>query len=198
MGKVVYRKQEKEMKRPISPQKKYRYTVAFRMCLILVLADLLQNTPYVFPPIFGARAFLIIPAVVIISIFERNITATYYGILAGVLWDISSGTFDGMNTLLCMLTATAVCVLMHYVMRNNIVSALLLSAVGILLYMVLHWLFFIVAQGVNDPVSTLLRFYLPSALYTFAFSPIYYYRVKSLRKNIRARYPRKNLLLGIY
>lgn len=198
MGKVIYRKQEKDMKRPLSPQKKYRYTLAFRMCLILVLADLLQNTAYVFPSIFGARAFLIIPAVVSIAIFEQDITATYYGVFAGVLWDISSGYFDGLNAVMCMLTATAVCLLMHYVMRNNIVSALLLSAVAIVLYVVIHWLFFVVAKGAADSVSSLLRFYLPSALYTFAFFPVYYYRVRSLRKQIRDRYPRRNLLLGIY
>ena len=198
MGKVVYRKQEKEMKRPISPQKKYRYTVAFRMCLLIIFADLLQNTPYVFPSIFGARAFLLIPAISAISIFERDITATGYGILAGVLWDISSGTYDGANTILCMVTATVIFVLMHYIMRNNIVSALLLSAIAILFYIMIHWLLFVVAPGTYEPSIMLIRFYLPSALYTFAFTPIYYYRVRHIRRNIRDRYPRRNLLLGYY
>ena len=66
-------------------------------CLLILLADLLQNVSGLLPEIGGARCFLIIPAVIILSFGESEISAALLGLFAGFLWDMSSAVHMGFN-----------------------------------------------------------------------------------------------------
>lgn len=181
----------KKQHKQLSMEQKYNYSVRLFYVLILLLASLLQNTAHLFPTIFGARAFLLIPAVACISMFERDMTATVMGILAGVLWDIYSSFGDGFHAIVMMLFSTVICLLLNYVMRNNLVTALLLGAGTVILYLLLHWLIFVLARGESGAGYSLLTFYLPSMLYTYLFVPIFYIIIRSVLVKLRNRFPRK-------
>ena len=80
-----------------------------------------------FPEIFGVKANPLIPLVICIGMFEREIAGAVLGMLAGILWDSVSPMGDGYNALLLMLAGAAAGLLIDYLMRNNLMTALLLS-----------------------------------------------------------------------
>lgn len=150
--------------------------------VIILLAHILQNTNGFFPEIFGARAFLLIPLAVCIGMFEREITGAVFGLFAGALWDSVSGLGDGWNTLFLMLTGALCGLLINVLMRNHLLTALILSAAANVIYVSLYLLFFVIARGLDSAGYLFLTFYLPSAVYSFLFTPIFYITVRAIMK----------------
>ncbi len=147
--------------------------------LLIALTAVIQNTGVRFNGVFGFHAFLLIPLMVSISMFEREFVSSILGAFAGVLWDLSSG-LDGYNMLLLMLICAVCSLLISRVMRNNIVTALVLGAVSILTFILLYIYIFIVFDSGGYPFSQIFRFYLPSFIFTAVFMPIYYYVIKEI------------------
>lgn len=63
--------------------------------LLILAVHILQNTRGLFPEIFGVKANLLIPLVICIGMFEREIAGAVLGMLAGILWDSVSPMGDG-------------------------------------------------------------------------------------------------------
>ena len=80
--------------------------------LLILAVHILQNTRGLFPEIFGVKANLLIPLVICIGMFEREIAGAVLGMLAGILWDSVSPMGDGYNALLLMLAGAAADLLM--------------------------------------------------------------------------------------
>lgn len=151
------------------------------LALILLLLSVLQNTDGYFPQIFGVRALLLIPAVVCISMYERDIPGMLFGLGAGALWDIfaAGGSFNAFF----LLTAGFICgTLINTIMRNNVVTATLLSAVWTLIYNLGYWLFHYVFSSLGSEAYMLLRYYLPSVLYTVVLTPIIFIIIRAVEK----------------
>lgn len=157
----------------------------FLFVFIILAAHLLQNTRGVFPSIFGVHANLLIPLVVCIGMFEREIWGAVLGLFAGVLWDAVSGLGDGYNALFLMIIGALCGLLINLLMRNNLKTALLLSISACILYSLLYVIFFVLAQGVDSVGYLLLRYYLPNALYSFVFTPIWYLIVRSVMRKTK-------------
>lgn len=151
------------------------------LALILLLISVLQNTDGFFPQIFGIRALLLIPAVVCIAMYERDIWGLILGLFAGALWDVfSSGA--SFNALFLM-TAGFVCgTLINTIMRNNVVTASILTFVFSAIYNVFYWLFHFVFTNLDSAAFMLLRYYLPGIAYTTVFVPIIFIIVRSVEK----------------
>ncbi len=160
--------------------------------LVIFFVAMLQNTPHLFPTIFGSHAFLLIPLVVCIAMFERDLASTLMGIFAGALWDVSAAWGDGFNAIFLMLIATIVGLLINYLMRNNLSSAMLLGGVSIIAYTIIHWFIFIVCRGIDGAFKLLLTFYLPSAIYTFLFVPVFYIIMRSFLQKLKEYYPHRS------
>ena len=151
------------------------------LALIILLISVLQNTDGFFPQIFGIRALILIPAVVCISMFERDIYGMLLGLFAGMLWDVfaSGASFNA----LFLLSVGFICgTLINTIMRNNIVTALILSTAAILFYIILYWVFNYVLTGFDSAAYMLLRYYLPSVLYTAVFTPIMFIIIRNVEK----------------
>ncbi len=144
--------------------------------LIIGLVALVQNSPYILPDIFGARAFILLPLLVSIAMFEREIAAAVFGVLAGVLWDIGSAR-DGFNSIVLLLICAVCSLLIIRLMRNNILTALVLGAGSVISYCVLYILINLVLSGAGASVIQVFTFYLPSCIYTLVFVPIFYFPV---------------------
>ncbi|HPZ00519.1 MAG TPA: rod shape-determining protein MreD [Clostridiales bacterium] len=171
-------------------ERKHRILVTlFYVCLIL-LCSLLQNTAHLFPTVFGAHAWLLIPLIICISMFDHNVVATVMAVLAGALWDVYSAWGDGFHALMLFLISTAVALLLNYVMRNNLVTCLLLGAIAVVLYGLCHWLIFVVFRGTGEVFRILVTFYLPTMLYTYVFTPLFYILIRATLVSIRNRYPK--------
>ena len=173
------------MRRQLSKKKKALFIRRIIFVVAIVIAALLQNTPHLFPSIFGAHAFLLIPLVVCIGMFETDLAAALFGGFAGALWDVTLAKGDGYNALVLMCFATVTSLLINYLMRNNMSTALLISSAAIVLYSILHWFIFVVCSGATGGIVTLFSFYLPSTIYTFIFAPIFYIILRSVLRKIK-------------
>lgn len=155
-----------------------------RLCLalILLLISVLQSTDGFFPQIFGVRALLLIPAVVCVAMFERDIFGMLFGLFAGALWDVfSSGA--SYNALFLLAVGFLCGTLINTIMRNNVVTASLLSVTSTTLYVIIYWLFNFVFSGFDSAFYMLWRYYLPSILYTAVFIPFMFSAVRGIEKH---------------
>lgn len=159
------------------------------LAIIIIISAMLQNTAHLFPTIFGARAFLLIPVVVCISMFEKDVTAALFGAFAGMLWDMTSAVNDGFNTIFLMLIGSICGILVNFIMRNNMVTAMLLSSGALLLYSLSYWLIFVIARGVEGGASMFLTFFLPCSVYTLVFTPLIYLIIRLFMKKLRDSLP---------
>lgn len=183
------------MTKAISKSKMNLYIRRVGFIFLILFVGVLQNTPHMFPTVFGAHAFLLIPTVVCIAMFERDLAATLMGIFAGAVWDATAARGDGFNALFLMIIATIVGLLINYLMRNNLSTALLLSAVAIVLYAVLHWFIFVICRGIVGGLLLFATFYLPSIVYTFIFTPVFYILMRKFLRKLKERYPHKSRVI---
>lgn len=151
------------------------------LALMLLILAVLQNTEGFFPQIFGVRALLLIPAVVCIAMYERDVSGMLFGLFAGAMWD-TSASGASFNALF-LLTVGFICgTLINTIMRNNIVTATLLSAIFIPIYHVGYWFFHYVFTGFDSAKFMFFRYYLPGIAYTLVFTPLMFIIVRSIVK----------------
>ena len=151
------------------------------LALIILLISVLQNTDGFFPQIFGIRALILIPAVVCMAMYERDIWGMLLGLFAGALWDItaSGASFNALY----LLTVGFVCgTLINTIMRNNVVTAMILSTLATLIYNIGYWAVSFVGGGMDNAGFILIRYYLPSILYTMLFIPLTFITVRAVEK----------------
>jgi len=67
------------------------------------------------------------------------------------------------------------------VMRNNLVTALLLTASAGVAYNTVYWFFAFVLKSYDGAMQAYLTFYLPSVLYTVLLMPMFYFIVKAVK-----------------
>ncbi len=148
--------------------------------LLIVFTAILQNTNGLFPKIGNASAMLLIPLVVSIAMFERDVAGMLFGLFAGFVWDFYSAHVDGYYIIFLTCVGYACSYLISRYMRNNIVTAMVYSLVFSFLCVTLYWLFFIVFNSVSGVWTLYGRIYLTSAVYTVALTPLYYYFIRAI------------------
>ena len=151
-------------------------------CLLLMFSVLLQNAPNSILGLTGARVLITIPLCVAVAMFEREVPAAIFGAFAGVLWDVSSGA-DGFNALVLMAICSVCSLLVSHLMRNNIITSLVLGAGGIAAYEI----FYIAVRfwGAGNPIRQIFGFYLPSFILTLVFMPACYALIKFVYNSYR-------------
>lgn len=142
--------------------------------LLIVLTAVFQHTQGAIVSVSGAKAFILIPMVVAVSMFNKSMAGLVFGVFAGVLWDFAAVRGDGFFSVALALTGYVTCLLMTYYMRNNIYSAMIISFGANLVINTAYWLIFILAKGYEGAAELFFRFYLPSAVYGAAFILVYY------------------------
>lgn len=153
--------------------------------LLILGAHLLQNTPGAFPSVFGVRPFFLLSLTVCLGLFEREIAGALFGAFAGILWDSVSPLGDGFHALLFMLIGAACGILINTIMRNNLITAMLLSVLAHFLYISLYVVFFVVAEGVDSAGWLYVRYYLPAAAFSVLFTPLFYLLVREGMRRTR-------------
>lgn len=155
--------------------------------IFLLLAHLLQNTPGYFPAVFGVRAYFLLTWTVCLGLFEREVAGAFFGAFAGILWDAVSPLGDGFHALLFAGIGAICGILINTIMRNNLVTALLLNTCAHVLYVSLYIVFFVLAEGVGNAGWLFLRYSLPSVLYSVLFTPIVYLAVRAVMQRTKLR-----------
>lgn len=160
--------------------------------LIMLVLFVIQSVPLL-PRIAAVSAMPLLPLVFCISVFNNEAVGFVFGLLAGLLMDITSAATDGFNALVMTLFGLAVALLTEYLFNDRLVTTCLLSFIFTAGYYLLYWLFFIVGKGYSGAGIYLLRFSLPAAIYTWAFTLPFYYLARYIRKvSLRDRDEEKN------
>ena len=135
--------------------------------VLLIFCAVIQNTPGLLPE----HQLAVTVMVVCIAMFERETAGMLLGLLAGVVLDVTGGT-QGINAILLTVIGLVCGMLVNNMIRNNIVTALIFSALALLVHTFVYWIVF-VAAGVHGG-RLLLTFCLPSVLYTVIFTPLWF------------------------
>lgn len=152
--------------------------------LLLFILSVLQNTDGFFLTPFDLRALLLIPAVVCIAMNERDIPGMLFGLFAGSLWDISASG-NNFNALFLLAVGFICGTLINTIMRNNIVTASLLSAAALLIYNTGYWFFQFVLRSLDGAAHMLWRYYLPGAAFSLAFVPFMFIGIRAIERAFR-------------
>ncbi len=150
--------------------------------IIISLAALIQNTKGLTIEIGGARCFLLLPVCMIIGIGEDEFWAGIMGLFGGMLWDLTSAQHHGFNAIFICLFCFFCAALVTYYVRETFLTGFIFSAVEIFTYCLLYWLFFIIFRGMHGVELTLFSFYIPSAFYTLAITPIIWLTLSPIKK----------------
>ncbi len=153
-------------------------------CLLILLADLLQNTSGLLPEIFGARCFILIPAAVILAASENELSASLLGLFAGLLWDCSSAVHLGFNCIFFTVICFTVSALINNYIRDTFITNMIFCVTATVLYCLAYWLLFIIIKGVDGGEMTILTFYLPCAVYTTVVTFFVYAIYKPIKKKL--------------
>ena len=150
--------------------------------IIVSIAALIQNTQGLTLEIGGARCFLILPVCMIIGMGEDEFWAGILGLFGGILWDLTSAQHHGFNAIFICLFCFFGAALVTYYVRATFLTGFIFSAAEIFTYCLFYWLFFIIFKGMHGAELTLFSFYLPSAIYTIAITPIVWMCIYPVKK----------------
>ena len=161
-------------------QKKIKVKRYLMYALIIFTSHILQNTIFIFPPLFSVRPILLISVAVCIAMFEGEIIGAAAGFFAGMLWDTVTVTADGYNALY-LAVACAVCgFLLRVFMRNNIITYTMINAATTLFYCVTYALFFIAARGIDSAGEIFVRYYFPMTIYSLLLTPLWFFIIRGV------------------
>lgn len=142
---------------------------------IILLSVIQFTTPPLLPHIYGAEPLLLIPAVIVIATFDGETTGAVSGMIAGLIWDTNSGKVFGFYTLFLLAIGIFAGLLVQYLFRNTVLSAVILTLIFTFLLEFLAWFFFYNLFGDMKILNALLKIILPATLYTTVFAfPLYY------------------------
>ncbi len=141
---------------------------------LILLAALLQNVLSPYFAIGGARCFVLVPAAVMLGLNEDEKAAALYGLLGGAALDMTSAQTRCFHAVFLMLACYLASVLVTFIFRSTFYYNMLASGLSIVLYCLLYWLLFVLLKSPTGAGYVLVRFYLPSAVYTAAVTPFVY------------------------
>ena len=148
--------------------------------LELFLVFIIQCTPNLLPAFLGVRPLLLVVVALSISMFESEGSAMWIGLIAGLLMDIGSSGVFGFNALFLMILCFFCGTLVVFLMRNNIVSAMVLGIAGLLIMELMRWLFIYVLWGDPKVWYYLYAVMLPRVVYSAVLIPVAFYFNRAL------------------
>ena len=114
--------------------------------------------------ILTANPMLPLALLVACCMFSSELTAAFTGLAVGIFTDSVSSTPAGFNAILLMVTALTVCLISKHLFNNNIFAAFTLCFFCIRM-----------SQSFAENLTYLMRYALPSAVYTAVFIiPLYF------------------------
>lgn len=160
--------------------------IAYTIEILILYA--LQETPLLFPPIFGAKPLLLIPAAVTVAMVEREGAAMGFGILAGLLLDFGVGGglgfYGAVLAVLCFVVSRLSTTILRVSMLSAVVSGLWVTVLTVFL----GWIFRYTFGGYSAASYVALHHYLPVCLYTLLFFPLVFYINRGIARTFWREY----------
>lgn len=140
----------------------------------LFIIYVLQFTPGLVPAFFGEAPMLLTVCAVSMALFEGDITGMWFGLAAGLLLDVGSTAPFGFYGLIHMAICFGCGTLVMYLLRNNVVTSLILGFVSVTLAAVVQWIF-LSGAGFDMTLFFIGNILIPRAVYSTALMPLFYY-----------------------
>lgn len=154
--------------------------------VLLVLAFLLQTTSGFALKVGSAHFQLVIPVIICIAMFERESVGCWYGLAGGLLMDVVSPVIPGYNALMLLITGTVAGLLIHHLLRNTVLTALVFCFVSLFLYESNYWLFFVYLKGTLEPGGIYWSNYFLTVLWSMVIVIPLYLLVRVVKKKLTA------------
>jgi len=138
----------------------------------LFIVYIIQFTPSLLPRFFGESPMLLTVCAVSIALFEGDITGMWFGIAAGLLVDAGSTAPFGFYGLVNLIICYGCGLLVMYLMRNNIVTSVILGFAAVVIASFAQWFFL---SGSRDLMYFIPNILLPRAVYSTVTMPAFFY-----------------------
>lgn len=139
--------------------------------LELLVLFMVQETPGLLPAIAGVRPVLVLPAAAVIAMFEEEVPAMAFGIVAGLFCDFGFSRVLGFHALVLGVLCFFVSLLMRSHLQVNLVTAVLTGVCTMALVFGGQWLAFYYFRY-SQPKFAFTSHYVPKYLYTLLFVPL--------------------------
>ena len=153
--------------------------------LIFFFALLFYYTGILPLTIKGATPMLILPIITAFSFFHSPLCCALTGLACGIFMDSCAlGSFC-FNAIALMLIGLFVSLASNNLFNKNIFAAAVLSLITAAVYFILLWLVFHTNdESFSDSLIYLLKYALPSAIYTALFILPFYYLFRYFNKRV--------------
>ena len=151
--------------------------------LELLVLFMLQETPGLFPPVYGVRPVLVLPAAAVIAMLEDATRAMAFGVIAGLFCDFGYSGMLGFHALVMGVLCFGVSLLVQTYLQINPVTAVLVGIAALGIMFGGQWLFFYYFRY-SSPGYALRIHYIPKYLYTLIFVPLLYLLNKALAESL--------------
>lgn len=150
-------------------------------CLLMFAAFILQFT--IIPKTgISVPVYFLIPLTVCTAMFEKEFSGLLFGLLSGALWDLASPVTDGFLALAFAFFGCLTGLLTHYLLRNTLLSAIILNITAVLLYTVILQVYFIESFSLDLLSETLREHFLLPLLITLILTVPIYFLIRSAAK----------------
>ena len=150
---------------------------------LVFLTAMAQNVPWLLP-VFKVHALPLLPLVVAIAALDQALPGVLFGAFAGLLWDITAP--PGIPHAVYLTCAAFICaMLMRYVLIRNKLTVGLLMFIFTAGYLAIRWA--LDYAGLPGGASALLRYSLPSLVYTMLTAMPVYLLARGVVRNTSRR-----------
>ncbi len=143
----------------------------------MFLVYIIQFTPSLLPVFFGESPMLLTVCAVSIALFEGDIAGMWFGMAAGLLIDIGSTAPFGFYGLVNLIICYGCGLLVMYLMRNNVVTSVILGFAAVVAVSVAQFVFI---SGSSDIMFFIPNILLPRAVYSTVTMPLFFYFNKAI------------------
>ncbi len=133
----------------------------------------------------GVTPLLILPLLTAYSIYHSPIASALTGAACGIFMDsIALGSY-GFNAVVLLILGTLVAIAANNLFNKNIFAATVLSLITCIVYFILQWAFFNTDNvSLNDSLIYLLKYALPTSVYSAVFILPFYYLYRYFDKRL--------------
>ena len=169
---------------------RHSYVYYALLSLLLAVVCFVQTSTPLVPELFGVRAMPAYIFMLCFAAFSGQGAAIIAGLLLGIATDVCSAAPDGFNAVTMMVAGLLCSLLATYLFNARLPAAAVLMGIFTALYYLLYWLVCVAFKGYDGVWLYLVRFSLPSAIYTWLFVFLFWPLVQFLsRQNLQTRKP---------
>ncbi len=168
-------------------ENRYRHLRCLAYLIEIIVFFIVQQTPGLLPEVLGGRPVLLLPILVSIALFEDEMTGLWFGLLIGILLDVSLWDVIGVYAILYTAIGYFLGLLAVNFLKTNLITTLLMTASTVIVIYGLSFLLTVLLKQYDEAAFVFVNHYLSRMVYTLALCPIFYFFNKALALGIRVR-----------